>query len=276
MADLTVIILTYNEETNIVDCIESILPIANRIIVVDSFSTDKTKEIAKRYGAEVYEHEFINQSKQYKWAMNCVNIKTKWVLRLDADERLTEKTRKELDYLLQIHSKDDINGIVLRFEISFLGKKLKHGGVYPFKKMSVYKQGFADIEDKEMDEHFYLLSGKSICMKNDCEHKDYKNIDCWIEKHNKYSSREANDFFNNVKSNDNNVDVYSKRKNKIKNNFYYKFPLFFRTKLYYWYRLYVKFAWLDGREGKIFAFLQSYWYRYLVDVKIYERQKSKK
>ena len=275
MLDITVVILTYNEEKNITECINSVSFFAKRIIVVDSYSTDKTVDIALKLGAEVYQNTFINQAQQYKWMMKHITISTKWTMRLDADERFTNAAADELKELFDKHSSDDINGIVLRFEVSFLGKKLKHGGIYPFRKLSVYKTGYADIENKEMDEHFYLLSGKSVPMKNDCKHEDYKDIYAWIEKHNKYSSREANDFFKKNMSNNSNLDNLSKKKNKLKNGFYYKLPLFLRSKLYYWYRLYIKMAWLDGKEGKIFAFLQSYWYRYLVDVKIYEMRKNK-
>ena len=89
MADLTAIILTLNEEKNIKECIESIKTLAKRIVVVDSFSTDKTVEMAKELGAEVIEHEFINQAQQFIYAIDTLNIDTKWILRLDADERFT-------------------------------------------------------------------------------------------------------------------------------------------------------------------------------------------
>ena len=95
-ADITAIILTKNEEVNIGDCIESIKKVVKRIVVIDSYSTDKTIEIAKKYGAEVYQHSFENYAKQYNYGVEVARIKTIWTLRIDADERFTPDSAKEL------------------------------------------------------------------------------------------------------------------------------------------------------------------------------------
>ncbi len=81
MADLTTIILTYNEEKNIANAINSVQSISKRIVVVDSYSTDKTVDIARSLGAEVIQHEFINQAKQFIYALNNLDIKTVWIMR---------------------------------------------------------------------------------------------------------------------------------------------------------------------------------------------------
>ena len=185
MADITAIILTLNEEKNIRECIGSIQNLVKRIVVVDSFSTDKTVEIAKELGAEVLQHEFINQAQQFIYATDTLDIQTKWILRLDADERFTQETAAELEELTAKHADDDVNGIVVRFEVSFMGKPLRHGGIYPFRKMVVYKNGTGHMENRNMDEHIVLDCGRSVEMKNDCLHYDYKNLDAWIDKHNK-------------------------------------------------------------------------------------------
>lgn len=112
MADITAIILTKNEEQNILLCINSIKNIVKRIIVIDSFSTDKTVELARGAGAEVYQHTFENHSKQFKYGLYNFNIETKWVLRLDADESLTNKSAEKLDYLCNKNMNSDINGII--------------------------------------------------------------------------------------------------------------------------------------------------------------------
>ena len=115
MADITAIILTLNEEKNIEKCIRSIQPIVKRIVVVDSFSTDKTVEIAKSLGVEVLENKWVNYSTQFIYALENANIDTTWVFRIDADERLTEKSAVELEKLTAEHETDDVNGIVVRF-----------------------------------------------------------------------------------------------------------------------------------------------------------------
>ncbi len=274
MADLTAIILTLNEEKNIRECIGSIQGLAKRIVVVDSFSTDGTVEIAKELGAEVIRHEFVNQAQQFIYALETLDIDTQWILRIDADERFTAQSAAELERLTSEHADDDVNGIVVRFEVSFMGKPLRHGGIYPFRKMIVFKKGTAHMENRNMDEHIVLDCGRSVEMKNDCLHQDFKNLTAWVEKHNKYSNREVIDYFNREQSQKGAaLHGSAKLKRFVKFKIYYKLPMGLRAKLYYWYRYYLKLGFLDGKEGKIFAFLQAYWYRFLVDAKIYEKKK---
>lgn len=273
MADLTTIILTYNEEKNIANAINSVKKLAKRIVVVDSFSTDKTIEIAKSLGAEIIEHEFENQAKQFIYAINHLEIDTQWIMRLDADEIISKKASKEIEEICFFNKDTDINGIVVRFEVNFLGKKLRHGGIYPFRKMIIYKKDKGYMEDRAMDEHIVLNEGKSIELKHDSYHRDYKDLNAWIDKHNKYSSREVEDYFLNNNQESKQLNKSAKIKRFIKFKIYYKLPLGTRAHLYYLYRYYFKFGFLDGKEGKIFAFMQAYWYRFLVDAKIYERDK---
>ena len=94
--DLTVVILTKNETLHISRVLENIKGLARDVVVVDSFSTDDTVEIAKTHGATVLQNKFINQAKQFQWALNNANIKGKWVMRLDADELIEEDLREEL------------------------------------------------------------------------------------------------------------------------------------------------------------------------------------
>ena len=176
-ADITAIILTKNEEINIADCIKSICMAVKRIVVIDSFSTDKTALIAKECGAEVYKHTFENYARQYMYGINIAKIETVWTLRFDADERLTYESAMELEKICNENMNTDITGIVLRFRKNFLGRDLYHGGVYPWKKMNCYKTNFGVIEDRKMDEHIVLKSGKAIEMKMDCLHFDFKNLE---------------------------------------------------------------------------------------------------
>lgn len=277
MADITAIILTLNEEKNITECIRSIQSTVKRIVVVDSFSTDKTVEIAKELGAEVLQHKWVNYSTQFIYALENANIQTKWVFRIDADERLTEESSAELEKLTLEHENDDVNGIVVRFEVNFMGRPLRHGGIYPFRKLLVFKKDKAHMENRNMDEHIVLDEGKSVEMKNDCLHQDFKTLYDWIDKHNKYSSREVLDYFNRKESQASvALSKGARFKRFVKFKIYYKLPMGMRAHLYYWYRYYFKLGFLDGKEGKIFAFLQAYWYRFLVDAKIHEQKLKEK
>lgn len=283
MADITAIILTKNEEVNIEKCIRSVKPIVKRIVVVDSGSTDNTVDVAKSLGAEVMVNELkpFLYAKQFLYAMENAGIRTKWVFRIDADEELTEESAREIDSLCNENEDTDVNGIVVRFEVNFMGRAIRHGGVYPLRKLLVFKYGKGSIEDRCMDEHCYLYEGRSVEATNDSLHHDDKGLSAWIDKHNNYSTREMQDYFASLKSDTatglsdaNNLDAKAKFKRFLRWKIYYKLPAGFRAWAYYFYRYYVRLGFLDGREGKIFCFMQAYWYRFLVDAKIYEAQNT--
>lgn len=282
MADITAIILTKNEEVNIEKCIRSVKPIVKRIVVVDSGSTDDTVNVAQSLGAEVMVNELkpFLYAKQFLYAMENADIRTKWVFRIDADEELTEESAREIDSLCNENEDTDVNGIVVRFEVNFMGRAIRHGGVYPLRKLLVFKYGKGNIEDRCMDEHCVLYEGRSVEVTNDSLHHDDKGLTAWIDKHNNYSSREMQDYFASLKSDvatglsgRNNLDAKARFKRFLRWKIYYRLPAGFRAWAYYFYRYYVRLGFLDGREGKIFCFMQAYWYRFLVDAKIYEAQK---
>jgi glycosyltransferase involved in cell wall biosynthesis len=275
MADLTTIILTKNEELNIKECINSVKAVSKRIVVVDSFSTDKTVEIAQTLGAEIYEHEFVNYGKQFQYALDNIDVKTKWVFRFDADERLTEESASELEKLCVENENTDINGFIFKLEVNFLGKSLKHGGTYPFKKLCIFKFGLGYMEDRSMDEQIILTEGRSIEMKTVSKHIDFRDLTYWIAKHNWYATRAAKDYFdNNGKPGDySKLDYPAKVRRFVKYKIYYKLPIRLRCWMYFVYRYIFRLGFLDGKEGFFYAFFQAYWYRLLVDAKIHESQK---
>ena len=283
MADITAIILTKNEEVNIEKCIRSIKPIVKRIIVVDSGSDDRTVDIAKSLGADILVNELkpFLYAKQFLYGLENGNIDTKWVFRIDADEELTEESAKEIDRLCNENEDTDVNGIVVRFEVNFMGRPIHHGGVYPLRKLLLFKYGKGTIEDRCMDEHCILFEGRSVEVAHDSLHHDDKGLTAWIDKHNGYSTREMQDYFNSTRSDtatglggEHSLDAKAKFKRFLRWKIYYKLPASFRAYAYYFYRFYIRMGFLDGREGRIFCFMQAYWYRFLVDAKIYEETKK--
>ena len=133
---------------------------------------------------------------------------------------------------------------------------------------------------KKMDEHT-LIDGNVLCLENDLVHYDFKGLEPWIAKHNNYSDRECQDYFERLDDHTDQlqgrlVGNQRQRKRFLKNGVYYNLPKFWRAWLYYIYRYYIRLGFLDGKEGKIFCFLQAYWYRFLVDAKIYEAELEKK
>ncbi len=274
MTDITIIILTKNEEANIRQCICAVQELADRIVVVDSGSTDQTVSIAKELGAEVFYHPFEHYAAQFNWALMHVAPKTTWVYRLDADEVVPPELKEEILTECRIHKNDDVNGFLMKHKLLFLGRYLKYGGSYPFIKMTVFKPLFATFDDRAMGEHVVLSQGRYLTFKNDCLHHDCKDITAFIDKHNQYASRELRDYLDRKTLQSAQEMLYRKAANTqhLRDRIYYKLPMFVRAKLYYWYRYYIQLGFLDGTPGRVYAFMQAYFYRYLVDAKIYEYQ----
>lgn len=275
--DISVIILTKNEEKNLRDCLESLREFAKRVIVVDSGSKDKTIEIAKEYGADIYYNPFINYAKQFNWAIDNTNIETEWTMRLDADERMTPNLHIEIiDMINDINqTNSDINGITLEADLYFLKRKISHGGPQK-RKLMIFRTGIGRIEDKEMDEHTYLIKGSSIAATEKFIHYDFKDLTHFVDKMNKYASREVEDYFsyknNKMEVNKNLKDKNINKTQNAKFKFYYKLPKFLRALMLFLYIYIIKLGFLDGTEGFIYHFLYSFWYRLLVDAKIFEKE----
>lgn len=275
MLDLTVLVITKDEADNIGKCIDSLGDIAKRVVVVDSFSTDDTCEIAKRLGADVFQHPFENHAAQLNWGFQNTDINTEWIMRIDADEELTPELRNEIKEKLP-KLKPQITGVVLRRRIYFMGRWIKHGGIYPTLLLRLFRRGKGHCEQTTMDEHLLLDEGESVTFAYDLIDKNTKSLEWWTNKHNWYSGKECEDYTSKkMEMNDGNVKPNlfgnsSERKRWLKYMAYYKTPLLVRARWYFFYRYYIRLGFLDGREGKIFHFLQAYWYRFLVDAKIYE------
>lgn len=271
---LSIIILTYNEELNLEDCLKSIQGWVDEIFIVDSFSTDKTLEIAKKYTGKIYQHTFETQSKQLQWALDTLPLSNEWIMRLDSDERLTEDVKKEINDVLNDPGRD-INGIYLKLRVYFMGRWIRHGDYYPFLLLRIWRKGHGQIENRLMDEHI-VVDGETVTLRNDFIEENRKDISFWIDKHNNYSTREVTQLLSG-ESDGEQVSVRGslggnkiQRKRWFKQNVYVKLPLFLRATLYFIYRYFFKLGFLDGKEGLIFHFLQGFWYRFLVDAKIYE------
>lgn len=277
MEDVTAIILTKNEEKNIVDCLKSIDGFVKRAVIIDSGSTDETLELAKTFKfVDIFEHPFENYSKQFNWGIDNTDISTKWTLRLDADERFTPKLCAELREALKNHENDDVNGFVLEAWLFFMDKCLKHGGSRK-KKLMIFKTGLGRIENRKMDEHTVLSTGKAIEIKEKFLHYDFKDLSTYVKKLNWYATREMQDYiegtFPNEKFNASDKEISQMRSRKTK---YYKAPIFLRCWLYFFYTYFIGREFLNGKEGFIYSFLYHLYYRMLVDFKIYEQLKYKK
>ena len=279
MLDITVIILTKDESVHIARCLENVNHIAKKVYVVDCFSTDGTQEIARSHGAEVIEHEWPgNQAEQFNWALDNLNITTEWILRLDADEYLTDDLIQELKSIIKTVS-PTVSAFVFPLGRAFMGRILKHGIVNGVSMIRMFRRGKARYEHRIMDEHLQISDGDIITCKHKFIDDNHLALSHFIAKHNIYATREAallisSEFNDDNNNNDNGKyasEVTAKRNQKATYN---RLPIFWRALGYFSYRYFIKLGFLDGKEGFLWDFLQGWWYRTLVDAKIYEIKKT--
>lgn len=275
--DLSVIILAYNEEIHIKRCIENASRISNHIYVIDSYSSDNTVQIARNMGAEVLAHKWENNyAKQFNWALENCNIKSKWILRLDADEYLLEETIKEL-YELLPSINENISSISMPLVKIWMGKQL-HKGTGKIILKRIFRNGFGRCEERLMDEHIVTSEGYDLTTKNGFADENLNDLSWWAHKHVNYAVREAIDLLNieyhflpeqTIKANMN-QQATAKRRQKER---YAKLPLFWRAFAYFCLRYFIKGGIFEGIEGFCWHFFQGLWYRMFVDAKVYEIKK---
>ncbi|NEQ52811.1 MAG: glycosyltransferase family 2 protein, partial [Leptolyngbya sp. SIO3F4] len=203
-----------------------------------------------------------------------------WIMRLDADERLTPELAEELIEVLPKASKD-ITGYQVKRRVFFMGRWIRYGGYYPTWLMRIWRTGYGTCEQRLMDEHIVLSEGRIANLEYDIIDDNQKCLSFWIDKHNRYADREVQDILaarNKVQGDGLAVKQFSQAKQRrwIKTNLYSRFPLFSRAFIYWLLRYTIGLGFLDGVEGLVFHFLQGFWYRFLVDAKLYEILKVKK
>ncbi len=273
--DLSVLILTFNEEKHIARCIKSLQPFAQDVFIIDSFSTDNTIEIAESLGAKVYKNPWINHAKQFNWGLDNCLIKTKWVMRIDADEYVTPELANEIQQKLGCLEKN-ITGIYVKRQVYFMNKWIKHGGYYPTWLLRLWQHGKGSCEERWMDEHIKLVDGDTVQFEFDIVDDNLHGLTTWTAKHNGYATREAVDVLNSIYNFLNYDDIkpalfgsQAQRKRWLKLK-YSQMPLFVRPFMYFIYRYIFLVGFLDCKPGLVWHFLQGFWYRFLVDAKINE------
>lgn len=269
------LILTYNEHLHIRRSVENAKRISNNVFVVDSFSTDNTAEIAESAGAVVLKNPWHNNyADQLNWGLEHFNFTADWILRLDADEYLTDELIEEIESCLDFVP-NTVSGILFNRRTYFMGRWVKHG-IYPVKLLRLFRKGKGKCEQRWMDEHIVLSEGAVVEFKYDFIDENLNNINWWTQKHNNYAIREAIDYLDitynicGYSEKDNMQKGKQANKKRITKHYYYKLPLFIRPFLYFLYRYFIRLGFLDGKQGLIWSFLQAYWYRFLVDCQIYE------
>lgn len=272
-----VVILTFNSEASLELVVKSCESLGPRIVVVDSFSQDSTIELAKTLGCEVIQHEFINYAAQRNWAQTEIGLSEGWYLHLDSDEVLSQELQASIQQAIQnpTHS-----GYLIKRAPYFLGKRIRYGAINPTWHLRLYQAGKGQCEDRLYDQHFVMdqPAGK---LKGDLLDLQLTTLEAWTAAHNRWSTAEANEVFQKSKPTEEDSKNVLKesltgdsrmRKRWIKNKIWYGLPLLARPYLFFFYSYVLKFGFLDGKEGLIYHTLQSFWFRFLVDAKLYEKR----
>lgn len=269
---ISVVILTKDEEQNLPVTLESLKALDAAVYIVDSGSSDRTVEIAQAAGCTVVVHEFTTHARQLNWALESLPIATDWVLRLDADERLTPELAAELNAKLPVMPAD-VTGLMAKRRVYFWERWIKHGGYYPTWLLRIWRHGAAVCEDRDMDEHMLIRHGRIEQLEHDFIDENRKGIGFFIDKHNRYADKEvaalraAGGEADAVRAGD-----AVARKRFLKDRLYGRSPRFVRALLYWAFRYFIQLGFLDGKPGFVFHFLQGFWYRVLVDAKLTESE----
>lgn len=278
---ITALILTANEEKHIERCLRSLEGVADRVVVVDSGSTDRTVEICRTMGAEVLHHPWRNYSTQFNWGLDHGSIQSTWCLRIDADEYLTEPLREAIRARVRSGTlPGDVTGLYVHRTMVFMGRPIRWGGCGHLYMLRLFRTGQGRCEERWMDEHIALAAGRTERLTGQLVDENFNNIGWWIGKHNNYATREAIDLLNirhrfETSRLQLSPDEGSQagRKRWLKEKVYARLPLGLRSLVYFLWRYLGRLGLLDGAPGLVFHFLQGFWYRLLVDLKVEELER---
>ena len=277
---ITVIIAVKNESVNLNRCLTALSP-AKRVVVIDSKSIDGTQEIAADSGADVVQFEYHGgYPKKRQWALENVDINTPWVFMIDADEVIPDELWCEIADALR--SKSDASAYLITKGFHFLGKKFKHGG-FSFPAVLLFKYGCGRVErifedestgmDMEVHERV-VIDGKIRKLNTQLIHEDFKGLEAYISRHNKYSTWEAKLRHLFLLSGEYGQDTIKsnlfgnsqERRRAIK---YWIIKMPFEHWLWFCYHYIFKLGFLEGRTGLIACRLRSD-YISQVNAKCYE------
>lgn len=277
---LTSIILTFNSEDSLAQVVRSCDGLADRTLVVDSFSMDGTVELARLLGTEIVQHPFANYSQQRNWAQQYAGLEPEdWVLHLDSDEVVSPELAENIRRAL---GADDgtVDGYLIRRLSYFLGHPIRYGHINPSWHLRLFRAGKGLCEDRLYDQHF-IVPGRTQKLAGLLIDLQRTTLEKWTATHNRWSTAEAAEVMAGLTT----ViepkahilratlrgDIRMKKR-WFKNNVWYRSPLLVRPLIFFLYTYFLRLGFLDGKTGLIYHFLQAFWFRFLVDAKIMEMQ----
>jgi glycosyltransferase involved in cell wall biosynthesis len=266
---VSVYILAFNESIHIERAILSALKITPDVYVIDSSSSDDTVSKAKALGAKVFQYDWTSKSnfaRKLNWTLSNVPFNTTWVIRLDADEYFLDKTISELTERLSLVP-SHIDAVSLNRRFIFLGKWIKRG-FYPQLTLRITRNGCVKYDDTWLDEHVNVPKNKIYHLPLDIVDESLIGINKWTEKHLHYSNLQVIEEVKNSIITDN--PGHFGKKKMFRYRLYNMLPIFLRPFIYFFYRYFIRLGFMDGSKGFIWAFLQAWWYRMLIDIKLLE------
>jgi len=275
---LSVVILSHDSEATIGATLASAAFVSDDIHVVDSGSNDNTLAIVKAAGAELHHHPFENYGAQRNWAIANVAIRHSWELHLDADERLSDELVAAIQKLKAGGFAGPEVGYFIPRLMMFLGKPIRHGGMYPIWHMRLFKRGHGRCEDRRYDQHFYV-DGPAGRLPYPMIDDVRMTLNEWTARHNRWAEAEAEELRLGTAGPGmieprltGGTPVQQKRALRAGYN---SAPRFLRAFLLFFYRYVLRLGFLDGKAGLIFFVLQTFWFRFLIDAKLYEADLKK-
>lgn len=269
---VAVIVLTLNEELHIERALRSVAPFARSLHIVDSGSTDRTRDLARAAGAQVLEHGWTNHAEQFQWAVDNVDTDADWILRLDADEVIeADLGRRIAGDLPELG--EDVAGVTFDRQHLFMGRRLRHGGRGDLRMLRLFRRGQGRIEQRWMDEHIVVADGARVVhFAGGFVDHNLKDLACFTAKHNAYATLEAVDVLLARHGLQQQADVRGRAglRRWVKARLYGRLPFPLGPLAYFLYRYVLRLGFLDGREGLIYHALQGGWYRFLVGARVQE------
>ena len=279
--NISAIVMTYNEEINLEPCLRSLVAWVDDIILVDSFSIDNTVAIARLYTDRIYQHHYEGPPQQWSWAIANTGLEHPWLLTMDADFRITPTLRQSIMDVVAQDSKDVDAYLVRRLQY-FRGQPLRYGGLYPRREIRLVRHAVCQANDKEGVDQLFYVPGDVGELKGDLIEVNLKedNISFWIQKHDRFSDQQAQQEHNRQKLGLRPLYRPTPFGNPIQRKLWlkerwYDLPLYLRPLLYFLYRYVLRLGFLDGKQGFVYHFLQAYWYRLIVDIKLEELHQEK-
>lgn len=189
-------IIGLNEEENLDRCLKSVVDLVDEIIFVDSFSSDRTIEIARQYTDKVYQHEFTGYTKQKNYADSLAS--NDWVLNVDCDEVISEDLKTEITDAFQ-QKESNISGFSMPRLTFYCYRWIRHSGWYPDRKIRLYNRKKASWEGEIVHEQLIVHSGRVTKLKNDLLHYSFPDISTHLKTLDNFSTKGAQDAFNRGK-----------------------------------------------------------------------------